>query len=280
VRILITGSGGMLGKDLVAQAQGRHRVFPSTRQDCDITDFPQVARAFEKTKPEVVIHLAAFTAVDECETRPETAFQVNAEGTRNVALACRESRVPLLFVSTDYVFDGTKGAPYLEGDAPRPLNVYGQSKLQGENYVRELLDRYWIVRTSWLFGPKGKNFVRTILEKARCEGSLRVVDDQVGAPTYTADLAERLEEIVQRAGPGIYHATNQGYCSWFEFAQEILRQAGLSRVKITPISTSSAGRPAPRPKDSRLRNRRLELEGLDPLPPWQDALRRYLLREP
>jgi dTDP-4-dehydrorhamnose reductase len=279
VRILITGSHGMLGQDVVARFRGRHELYPLTRQDADFTVYPQIAGKIEGAKPEVVMHLAAFTAVDDCETRRDTALQINSEGTRNVALACREFRVPMLYISTDYVFDGEKAAPYLEDDATGPINVYGQSKLQGEKQVAELLDRYWIVRTSWLFGPMGRNFVRAILEKARNEGRLRVVNDQVGAPTYTADLAEKLEEIVQRAPFGIYHVTNQGFCSWFDFAREILRQAGLGEIEIAPIPTLAAGRPAPRPRNSRLENKRLELEGLGLLPKWQDALRRYLLRE-
>jgi dTDP-4-dehydrorhamnose reductase len=185
----------------------------------------------------------------------------------------------MLYLSTDYVFDGQKTAPYAEDDLPNPLNVYGQSKLQGESHVKELLPRSWIVRTSWLFGPLGKNFVRTILQRAQQGESLRVVDDQVGAPTYTVDLAEKLEQIVMRGSPGTYHVTNRGYCSWFEFAKEILRQAGLSHVPLFAIPTSASDRPARRPRNSRLAHTRLESEGLGLLPPWQDALARYLLRE-
>jgi len=204
---------------------------------------------------------------------------VNAEGTRNVAVACRQASLPMLYVSTDYVFDGQKPTPYGEDDRPNPLNVYGQSKLQGERYVTELLEAAWIVRTSWLFGPLGKNFVRTILQRAHRGESLRVVDDQVGAPTYTMDLAEKLEQIVVRGSPGIYHVTNRGYCSWFEFAQEILRQTALSHVRVFAILTSASDRPALRPRNSRLAHTRLESEGLGLLPAWQDALTRYLLRE-
>jgi dTDP-4-dehydrorhamnose reductase len=185
----------------------------------------------------------------------------------------------MLYVSTDYVFDGQKPTPYGEDDRPSPLNVYGRSKLQGERYVTELLEAAWIVRTSWLFGPLGKNFVRTILQRAHRGESLRVVDDQVGAPTYTMDLAEKLEQIVVRGSPGIYHVTNRGYCSWFEFAQEILRRAALSHVRVFAIPTSASDRPAPRPRNSRLAHTRLESEGLGLLPAWQDALTRYLLRE-
>ena len=279
MRVLITGCKGMLGQDLAAHLRPGHEVLGIDIQEADITDRQQAAEAVLSRKPEVVIHTAAFTAVDECERKPDLAFRVNGGGTRNIALACREARLPLVYISTDYVFDGTKTEPYVEDDAPNPLSVYGKSKLQGEQQVRELLSHYWIVRTSWLFGPLGKNFVRTILERARQGESLRVVDDQVGAPTYTMDLAEKLASIVEHAAPGIYHTTNQGYCSWFQFAQEILRQGALDHTKISPIPTSASDRPARRPANSRLANQHLETEGLGLLPPWQDALRRYLLRE-
>ncbi|MGB7589648.1 MAG: dTDP-4-dehydrorhamnose reductase [Terriglobia bacterium] len=269
----------MLGRDLTAHLGARHQVVPADLPEVDITDLDLVQRTFDSTQPEVVIHTAAFTSVDDCEHQPDLAFQVNAEGTRNVAVACRQASLPMLYVSTDYVFDGQKPTPYGEDDRPNPLNVYGQSKLQGERHVTELLEAAWIVRTSWLFGPLGKNFVRTILQRAQQGESLRVVDDQVGAPTYTMDLAEKLEQIVVRGSPGIYHVTNRGYCSWFEFAQEILRQAALSRVRVFAIPTSASDRPAPRPRNSRLAHTRLESEGLGLLPAWQDALSRYLLRE-
>jgi dTDP-4-dehydrorhamnose reductase len=269
----------MLGRDLSAHLGARHQVVPADLPEVDVTDLDLVQRTFDSTQPEVVIHTAAFTSVDDCEHQPDLAFQVNAEGTRNVAIACRQASLPMLYLSTDYVFDGQKPTPYEEDDRPNPLNVYGQSKLQGERHVTELLEAAWIVRTSWLFGPLGKNFVRTILQRAQRGESLRVVDDQVGAPTYTMDLAEKLEQIVVRGSPGIYHVTNRGYCSWFEFAQEILRQAALSRVRVLAIPTSASDRPAPRPRNSRLAHTRLESEGLGLLPAWQDALTRYLLRE-
>ena len=279
MRILITGSSGMLGQDLAARLAPRHEVVPADLPDADITNLDLVHRAFSKTKLDAVIHAAAFTSVDDCERRPDLAFKVNAEGTRNVALACRHASLPMLYVSTDYVFDGKKLTPYEEDDLPNPLNAYGRSKLEGERHVRELLEAPWIVRTSWLFGPLGKNFVRTILQRAQLGESLRVVDDQVGAPTYTVDLAEKLEEIVMRGNPGIYHVTNRGWCSWFGFAREILRQAGLGQVPLCAIPTSASDRPALRPQNSRLAPTRLESEGLGLLPPWQDALTRYLLRE-
>lgn len=269
----------MLGQDLIAYLRPRHEVLGIDIQEADITDRQQAAEAVLSRRPELVIHTAAFTAVDECEQKPDLAFGVNSDGTRNIALACLDARVPLVYISTDYIFDGTKTEPYVEDDAPNPLSVYGKSKLEGEQQVRKLLSRYWIVRTSWLFGPLGKNFVGAILDRARRGESLRVVDDQVGAPTYTVDLSAALAWTIEKALPGVYHATNRGWCSWYEFAREILRQSGLNQVEISPITTEASGRPAPRPRNSRLAHRRFEQEAMNPLPPWQDALRRYLLRE-
>ena len=269
----------MLGRDLSALLHACHAVIGADLPEVDITNPRLVQATIQGAGLDVVIHTAAFTAVDDCERRPEAAFKVNAEGTRNLAVACREASVPLLYISTDYVFDGGKPTPYVENDTPNPLNVYGASKLQGEKYIAELLPAAWIVRTSWLFGPFGKNFVRTILERARQGNSLRVVDDQFGAPTYTVDLAGKLEQIVMKGRPGVYHATNQGYCSWFEFAGEILRQSGLSHIPLAAIPTTASDRPALRPRNSRLAHTRLESEGLGLLPAWQDALKRYLEKE-
>ncbi len=269
----------MLGQDLVAWLSARHQVLAPPPNELDVTDVESVMQSVEAGKPNVLIHAAAFTAVDECERQPELAFRVNADGTRHIAAACHRWHIPLLYVSTDYVFNGGKPEPYLESDQPEPLNVYGRSKLAGEQSVKELVERFWIVRTSWLFGPLGKNFVSAILAQARAGNPLRVVNDQVGSPTYTMDLAAKLEEIVQRAAPGIYHVTNQGHCSWFEFARQILAVAGLQHIPVAPIPTSGSDRPARRPLNSRLANERLETFGLGLLPCWQDALRRYLARK-
>jgi dTDP-4-dehydrorhamnose reductase len=268
----------MLGRDLVIRLESRHCVLPLTRKDVDITDPGLVDRAFDKAEPDIVIHCAAFTAVDDCELQPEVAFKVNAEGTRNVARACRRRGIPILYLSTDYVFDGEKPEPYVETDRPSPLNVYGKTKLAGEEGVKELAARFWIVRVSWLFGPWGRNFVRAILDQARAGQPLRVVADQVGAPTYTMDLAEKIEAIFTRAEGGIYHVTNQGWCSWFEFAQEILHQAGLDHLTVSPLPSSALHRRARRPRNSRLANARLEASGLGLLPAWKQALRCYLSR--
>jgi dTDP-4-dehydrorhamnose reductase len=278
VKILITGSQGMLGQDLVARLQLHHQVIPLARAGADITDLDAISGAIKHASPEAVVHAAAFTAVDRCESERDLAFQVNGQGTRNVALACRELKIPLLYVSTDYVFDGEKKEPYVESDATHPLSAYGESKLEGEKQVSGLLDRYWIVRTSWLFGPKGRNFVQAILEQAKRGATLRVVNDQVGSPTYTEDLAAALEGILERGRPGVYHVSNQGFCSWFEFSQEILRQTGRDPSTVIPVPTSAVSRPAHRPKNSRLANTLLAAEGISLLPLWQDALRRYLSR--
>jgi len=268
----------MLGRDLVSCLESRHCVLPLTRKEGDITDPRLVDRAFDKAEPDIVIHCAAFTAVDDCELQPELAFKVNAEGTRNVARACGKRGIPILYLSTDYVFDGEKPEPYVETDTPRPLNVYGRTKLAGEEGVKELAARFWIVRVSWLFGPWGRNFVRAILDQAHTGRPLRVVADQVGAPTYTMDLAEKIEAIFTQAQGGIYHVTNQGYCSWFEFAQEILHQAGLDHITVSPIPSSALDRCARRPPNSRLANTRLEASGLGLLPAWKDAVGAYLSR--
>ena len=269
----------MLGQDLAPLLTARQELLPADLPEVDITDASEVEKSVDAGKPDVVIHAAAFTAVDECERQSQRAFLVNSTGTRNVALACRRARVPMLYMSTDYVFDGEKDAPYVESDAPNPLNIYGKSKLDGERHVRELVPHFWIVRTSWLFGPLGKNFVQTILGRLRAGEALRVVDDQVGAPTYTIDLAAKLLQIVESGGPGIYHVTNQGYCSWFDFSREVARQAGLGWAAISPTPTSDSDRAARRPLNSRLANTRLKSEGLSLLPTWTDAVGRYLERE-
>jgi dTDP-4-dehydrorhamnose reductase len=276
MKVLVTGSAGMLGQDLVSVLGKTCAVLPHARRDGDITDVEAIRRRFQQVRPDVVIHAAAFTAVDECERQPELAMRVNGEGARNVALACAEIGAGMVYISTDYVFDGEKSEPYVESDTPNPINVYGQSKLAGERYVANSVEPYWIVRISWLFGRGGKNFVESILAQARRGGPLRVVSDQIGAPTYTVDLAGKIGQLIQSPHYGIFHVTNQGFCSWFDFAREILRQAGLETVPLSPIASGESKRPARRPKNSCLAPRRLEASGLGLLPPWQDALARYL----
>ncbi|HBN09147.1 MAG TPA: dTDP-4-dehydrorhamnose reductase [Cyanobacteria bacterium UBA8530] len=286
MKVFVTGAEGMLGKDAVSTLRSEgHEVFPSDLRmegpgKLDLTDEKAVQTAINRAQPEIVFHLGAFTDVDKSESRPLDAFRVNALGTQNLALACLELGIPLLYVSTDYVFDGKKDCPYLEYDQTAPLGVYGQSKRAGELHIQQLLSRFFIVRTSWLYGSQGKNFVDTIAKAARERKELTVVNDQFGSPTYTIDLAKALLDIAQSGRYGIYHATGGGETTWFHFAAKILELANIP-TPVLPISTEELNRPAPRPRYSVMRNLALELAGLPPLPAWEDALSRYLgIRQP
>ncbi len=224
-RIVITGAHGQLGRSL-CQLFDPQYTLALTHQDGDVTN-PTVIDRIAGWRPTVVIHTAAMTHVDACEQDPDSAFRVNALGTRNIALACQRAGAAMVYISTDYVFDGTKDAPYTEWDTPNPINVYGASKLAGEHFVQHLLQQYWIVRTAWVFCEGHKNFVTTILRLAREHGHLRVVTTEVGCPTYAPDLAQAIRALIQHPLYGTYHLTNAGYCSRFEFARTIVALAGL-----------------------------------------------------
>ena len=272
MRIIVTGAKGMLGATLLPVLQGRHEACGIGRQDCDICDEKAIAAVLRERKPELVVHLAAYTDVDGCETNPETAERTNSLGTKNVALACAELDAAMLYVSTDYVFDGSKPAPYLEDDQPNPLSAYGRSKLHGEQHVRSILKRYFIVRTSWLYGPSGRNFVTTILKLARARKSLRAVDDQRGSPTYTRHLSQTIAALAQTRAYGVYHATGSGRCSRFELAKAILDLQRVEGVEVVPITSRESGRPARRPANSVLANRALPCAGVELLPHWKEGL--------
>jgi dTDP-4-dehydrorhamnose reductase len=276
VRVLVTGAKGMLASALLPCLETAHEVVGVDLSDFDISREAAVQKAFRDLRPEFVYHLAACTDVDGCEANPQLASEVNTQGTRNVAQSCAEVGAVLLYVSTDYVFDGSAERPYREDDATHPLGVYGQSKLGGEQHVQSPLERYFIARTSWLYGPRGKNFVATILKMAQERDELRVVSDQRGSPTYTHHLASKLAEMVRFDAYGIYHVTGAGNCSWFEFTQTILKLGGFERVRVVPISTGELGRRAPRPANSVLENRRLIENHLGILPPWTEGLADYL----
>jgi len=289
MRILITGISGMLGVDLYQILRDSYEIvgldikgFPSTPFSSpplhkgDITDLPELKAVFLKLNPDFVIHTAAYTDVDGCEKSPDRAHRVNALGTRNIALICQEKNIPLVYVSTDFVFDGKKNYPYAELDEPHPLNVYGRSKLAGENYIRSLLERYFIVRTSWLYGQYGKNFVETILKLAEEKEVLTVVGDQVGSPTYAKDLAQEMKKLVSGGSYGIYHITNSGSCNWYDFAEEILKLAGIRGIKVKPITSKELNRPAPRPQFSVLKSFSSERGLEDTMRPWKEALKEYL----
>lgn len=268
----------MLARALAEVLAPRYEISAAGHATADITDAAVIARTIEAAQPDAVINAAAFTNVDACESQPELAFRVNAEGPRNIALTCKRLGIPMMHISTDYVFDGEKPEPYVEDDEPRPLSVYGRSKLEGEREVQKNLERSWIVRICGVFGPYRKNFVSLVAELGRKGQPLRIVKDQRLAPTYTLDAASGIERILQRGSHGIYHLTNQGFTTRVAYTQEILRQAGLANVGVIPISSDETKRPAPRPKNSQLENARLKREGLSLLPSWQDAVGRYLVQ--
>lgn len=275
MRILVTGHRGMLGSELVEYLSADHQIQGIDIQEADLRELDQAVAAVRAARPDLVIHTAALTDVDGCESRADAAYQVNALGTRNVALACRQTSAALAYISTDYVFNGRKQEPYIEYDAPDPLSVYGKSKLAGEGYVRDLLSSWYILRTSWLCGKNGKNFVETMLGLAGNRRRIDVVNDQVGTPTFVGDLVAEIARIVQQPAYGVYHISSQGACSWFEYACKLFDMAGVE-VEVRPITTQALGRPAPRPAYSVLRNYVLELTLGDRMPHWHEGLARYL----
>jgi dTDP-4-dehydrorhamnose reductase len=262
---------------VVKQFAERYDVVAATHQDLDITDRDKVERWVRELHPEVVINCAAMSQVDLCETDREQAFTVNAEGPRYLALACQQIEAELVHISTDYVFDGTKGVPYTIEDRENPINYYGQSKLAGERFVREAMDRCSIVRVARIFGEGGRNFASTVVTLARRDGRLRGITDEVGSPTYAKDLAARLETIINLGHPGVYHVTNQGACSWYELAQEALRIAEIGGVVIEAVKSVDLQRPARRPHYTALRCLLSERLGLEPLRPWPEAMTEYLV---
>lgn len=277
MKILVTGVGGQLGYDVckvLAARKIEHKGVDIA--DFDITD-PRATRDYiTNYRPDAVIHCSAWTAVDKAEDEIERVRAVNTEGPRNIAAACKEIGAKMLYISTDYVFPGTGERFYEPEDPTDPLGAYGETKLGGELAVKELLDRFFIVRISWVFGKNGNNFVKTMLRLAETKSEISVVCDQIGSPTYTADLAPLLCDMIATDKYGVYHATNEGVCSWAEFAQEIFRLAGKS-VKVNPILTSEYPTKAARPLNSRMSKDKLEEMGFARLPDWHDALRRYLL---
>jgi len=275
LKIALTGSDGMLGQDI-------QRVFTDvelvnfTLNDFDITDPDRTLSVIKQASPDYLIHPAAYTDVDGCENNPETAYRVNAVGAKNVTNACEEIGCPVIYISTDYVFDGTKEEPYLETDEPNPLNEYGLSKLNGERFVSSLTESFYVVRTSWLYGKNGKNFVETISRLLLERDEIKVVNDQTGSPTYTYDLALKLRELIGK-DYGTYHITNSSKCSWYEFALEIatLKQ---SDTKIIPVTSDEYKLPARRPAHSILANAKLKQAGIKELRSWKEALREYMAK--
>lgn len=282
MKVLVTGSKGQLGYDVVKalRALGDEPV-PVDIEEMDITDKAAVDRCVSESGAQAVIHCAAYTAVDAAEDNEELCRRINRDGTLNIADVCKRLDIKMIYISTDYVFSG-EGENYWEPDEERsPLNVYGMTKYEGELAVENTLDKYFIVRISWVFGLNGKNFVRTMLNLGKTHDKLTVVNDQIGSPTYTADLAVLLAEMAHSDKYGRYHATNEGVCSWYDFAREIMAQAAeydelYDKVSVSPVSSSAYPTKATRPSNSRMSKQKLVENGFKRLPQWQDAVKRYL----
>lgn len=276
MKVLVTGAKGQLGNDLLNEMAKRGMESVGVDVDeMDITDAKAVERVLGASGADAVIHCAAYTAVDAAEDNAELCAKINGAGTENVAVVCRSLDIPMMYISTDYVFNGQGERPWEPGDKREPLNVYGETKYQGELAVERWLEKYFIVRIAWVFGSNGKNFINTMLRIGKEKGKASVVNDQIGSPTYTFDLARLLVDMIQTDRYGTYHATNEGLCSWYEFAVEIFRQAGLN-VEVTPVTSAEYGAKAKRPANSRMNRDKLDANGFKRLPPWQDALGRYL----
>ncbi|MBQ7927696.1 MAG: dTDP-4-dehydrorhamnose reductase [Methanobrevibacter sp.] len=275
MKILITGSNGMLGHDLEEVLKDKHELVLTTSKTLDITDKDKTMEIIKENNPDIVINSAAYTDVDGCETNQDLAYAVNGEGVKNLALACREIDCPLVHISTDYVFDGTARDPIAEDGEIGPISIYGKSKLKGEQAIQEILDKYFIVRTAWLYGINGKNFPKTMLELAENHSEITVVYDEVGTPTYTPDLAYGLSQLIETDYYGIYHLTNSGSCSWCEFARYIFEIAERD-VNVIPVTASEFSRPAPRPSYSVLKNEKWIENGFEPLRDYKEAISEYI----
>ncbi len=276
MKVLVTGVKGQLGYDVVNELQKRGMEAVGVDiEEMDITDAAGVHEVITKAAPDAVIHCAAYTAVDAAEDNIELCRRVNADGTANVARACKELDIKMIYISTDYVFDGQGERPWEPDDERHPLNVYGQTKYEGELAVQKALEKYFIVRIAWVFGVNGKNFVKTMLRLSENNSRITVVNDQFGSPTYTYDLARLLVDMVLTDKYGIYHATNEGICTWYDFACEIFRQAGIE-MEVVPVSAAEYKAKAKRPENSRMNKDKLVQNGFERLPSWQDALKRYM----
>ncbi len=277
MKILITGSKGMLAADLIKELDGIYGITGRDIHDYDICDRDTVLAEINRLKPDCVINCAAYTHVDMCETETDLAFAVNAEGVKNLALGCKQAGCILIQISTDFVFDGKKTSPYVETDPVNPLSVYGKSKLGGEKYIQEILDDYLIVRTSWLFGRSGKNFVETIGALSKERELLEVVDDQTGSPTFTVDLAKAIRALIAVSARGIFHVCNSDSCSWYDFACKITELTG-GMAQIVPVDSNKNPRPAVRPGYSVMDCGKFNAKAGVVLQPWEDALKEYLDR--
>lgn len=275
MRIVVTGANGQLGQDILKLLEAQHEVQGLVRDQLDITNEGQCLEVIQRLQPEVIIHSAAYTAVDLAETNESEAFRVNADGTRNLAIAAESIGAKFVYISTDYVFDGMATQSYSEDDTTNPQSVYGKSKRAGELHVQAILSKYFIVRTSWVYGVYGKNFVKTMLELVKTRDSLKVVSDQFGSPTYTVDLALFLKKLIETDRYGIYHASNSGVCSWYDFACAIFEESGIT-MNVEPCTTEEFPRPAPRPRNSAMEHEAIRVNGFEDLREWRDGLKAFL----
>ncbi len=276
VKVLVTGANGQLGWDVVKELQKQNiDCYGATRKDFDIVDFEATEKFITNYMPDAVIHCAAYTAVDKAEDEKGLCYLVNASATENIAEVCKKINAKMLYISTDYVFDGRKDGFYEVDDKPNPINVYGKTKLLGEQVVQKILDKYFIVRISWVFGEQGNNFVKTMLRLGKERKEINVVADQYGSPTYTADLALLLVEMVHTDKYGVYHATNEGICTWAEFAEEIFKIAGID-VKVNHITSAEYPTRAKRPMNSKLNKKSLVVYSFKRLGDWRISLKNFL----
>ena len=276
MKVLVTGVKGQLGYDVVNELEKRgHTAVGTDVDNMDITNPELVEKTLDEVRPDAVIHCAAYTAVDAAEDNVELCRRINAEGTKNIAVVCEKLGIKMMYISTDYVFNGEGDNFWEPDDVREPLNVYGQTKYEGELEVEKHVEKFFIVRIAWVFGVNGKNFIKTMLRLGENNKTIKVVNDQVGSPTYTYDLARLLVDMIETDKYGRYHATNEGLCTWYEFAKEIFRQAGMD-VEVRPVTSDEFPSKAKRPHNSRISKEKLTEAGFERLPVWQDALERYL----
>ena len=276
--ILVTGSTGQLGSDVVKELLKRgYSTLSPNRSELNLCSEDKIRNYILNSNCEAIVHCAAYTQVDKAEDEKDLCIKINATATKHIAKCAKILDIPMIYISTDYVFDGTKDGKYTENDETNPINIYGESKLAGEKYVQEILDKYYIVRTSWVFNINGKNFIETMLRLSKANNQLSIVNDQIGSPTYTKDLSRLLVDMLETSKYGLYHATNEGYCSWYEFANTIFKLANIN-IDIKAINSNEYASRAKRPMNSKLSKDKLIEYGFKPLPHWEDALKDYLIR--
>ena len=276
--ILVTGSTGQLGSDVVKELLKRgYSTLSPNRSEFNLCSEDSIRNYILNSNCEAIVHCAAYTQVDKAEDEKDLGIKINATATKHIVKCAKILDIPMIYISTDYVFDGTKDGKYTENDETNPINIYGESKLAGEKYVQEILDKYYIVRTSWVFNINGKNFIETMLRLSKANNQLSIVNDQIGSPTYTKDLSRLLVDMIETNKYGLYHATNEGYCSWYEFADTIFKLANIN-IDIKAINSNEYASRAKRPLNSKLSKDKLIEFGFKPLPHWEDALKDYLIR--